>query len=30
MPQCPFAQVYLKRHPEYLPLVDEHWRKRLS
>jgi predicted GNAT family acetyltransferase len=30
MPQCPFAQVYLKRHPEYLPLVDEHGRKRLS
>lgn len=26
VPQCPFVQTYLRRHPEYLPLVEASWR----
>jgi predicted GNAT family acetyltransferase len=29
-PLCPFVSGYIKRHPEYLPLVDARYRARLS
>jgi len=30
VPICPFVREFLSRHPEYLSLVDEHWRGRLA
>jgi hypothetical protein len=26
VPICPFVREFLARTPEYLPLVDDHWR----
>lgn len=25
VPICPYVRTFLSHHPEYLPLVDEHW-----
>jgi predicted GNAT family acetyltransferase len=25
VPICPVVRAYLTQHPEFLPLVDEHW-----
>ena len=25
VPICPYMRTFLSHHPEYLPLVDEHW-----
>jgi predicted GNAT family acetyltransferase len=30
VPECPFVVSYLRRHPEYLPSVDEAHRRRLA
>lgn len=27
VPLCPFVRAYLKRHPEYLELVDPEYRR---
>ncbi|MEO5923183.1 MAG: GNAT family N-acetyltransferase [Bryobacteraceae bacterium] len=29
IPLCPFVASYIKRHPEYLDLVDEHYLDRV-
>ena len=28
VPECPFVRGYIKRHPEYQPLVSKHYRSR--
>jgi hypothetical protein len=30
VPLCPFVSGYIRRHPEYLPLVDPSYRARLG
>jgi predicted GNAT family acetyltransferase len=30
IPLCPFVAGYIKRHPEYLDLVDEHYLDRVQ
>lgn len=30
VPICPFVRTFLSHHPEYLPLVDEHWREHVQ
>ena len=30
VPICPFVRTFLSHHPEYLPLVDDHWRAHLE
>ena len=27
IPLCPFVATYIRRHPEFEPLVDAHWRQ---
>ena len=30
VPICPFVRTFLSHHPEYLPLVDDHWKEHLQ
>ena len=30
IPICPYVRAFLSHHPEYITLVDERWRERLS
>lgn len=30
VPFCPFVQAYLRRHPEYVRLVDKRWQAKLG
>jgi predicted GNAT family acetyltransferase len=30
VPLCPFVSAYIRRHQEYLPLVEQHYRSRLA
>ena len=30
VPICPYMRTFLTNHPEYLPLVDEHWIPKLK
>lgn len=30
IPRCAFVSAYIKRHPEYLPIVEESYRARLE
>jgi predicted GNAT family acetyltransferase len=30
IPSCPYVASYIRRHPDYLPLVAESWRERLE
>jgi predicted GNAT family acetyltransferase len=30
VPLCPFVRTFLAHHPEYVALVDEHWRTHLE
>ena len=30
VPICPFVRAFLSHHPEYLSVVDEHWREHLE
>jgi len=30
VPFCPFVRAFLKRHPEYSPVLDEHWKAQLE
>jgi hypothetical protein len=30
VPICPYVRTFLTHHPEYLPLVDEHWIPKLE
>ena len=30
VPSCPFVSAYIRKHPEYLALVEPHYRARLE
>ena len=30
VPLCPFVRAFLGRHPEYEPVLDEHWKAALE
>ena len=30
VPICPYVRTFLTHHPDYLPLVDEHWIPKLK